>query len=346
MDPAADALTRLRQGSEASVRFQLEHAGYFSLLDVERADAGHAELLREGGDVYLARRRSALVREAQAAGLGRRRRAGRGARPRRARRGVVVDPRLARRAHRPAPPTTSPTFVGAWVERALAAHRAAEPRGSRRRDRRGAIVGAPYRSSAMPPRRRSRQLEASAIAALGPGARHRPVLPARPVRDLAARAARVGRAVLVVRRRLRARRACCCSCARSRRSCSPRCSAPAARRRRARPARPAVARRRRRQRRAGRPLHHPRPAERRDQRLRLRRPPRRGHDVRHHRAAPPRAGRRARPRAQPPPRAAHRRPDDRPLAVAAGRRCWPASASGCRTWPPRRPTRSPAARPR
>jgi AcrR family transcriptional regulator len=68
MDPAADAVARLRQGSEASVRFQIEHAGYFSLLDVERADAGHAQVLREGGDVYL-RDVLALVREAQAAGL-------------------------------------------------------------------------------------------------------------------------------------------------------------------------------------------------------------------------------------------------------------------------------------
>jgi AcrR family transcriptional regulator len=68
MDPAADAVARLRQGTEASVRFQLEHAGYFSLLDVERADAGHAAVLREGGDVYL-RDVLALVREAQDADL-------------------------------------------------------------------------------------------------------------------------------------------------------------------------------------------------------------------------------------------------------------------------------------
>ncbi len=68
MDPAEDALVRLRQGTEASVRFQIEHAGYFSLLDVERADAGHGELWREGGDVYL-RDVLALVREAQAAEL-------------------------------------------------------------------------------------------------------------------------------------------------------------------------------------------------------------------------------------------------------------------------------------
>lgn len=68
MDPAEDALVRLREGTEASVRFQIEHAGYFSLLDVERADAGHGELWREGGDVYL-RDVLALVREAQAAEL-------------------------------------------------------------------------------------------------------------------------------------------------------------------------------------------------------------------------------------------------------------------------------------
>lgn len=52
MDPSADALTRIRQGTEASVRFHAEHTGYFALLDVERADAAHAELLREGSDVY------------------------------------------------------------------------------------------------------------------------------------------------------------------------------------------------------------------------------------------------------------------------------------------------------
>ena len=117
MDPAADALVRLRQGSEASVRFQIEHAGYFSLLDVERADAGHAQVLREGGDVYL-RDVLALVREAQAARL--------------------VDPdeptealahgvlgavsslTHAWRAGRiEIPADDLVTFVGTWVERAL-----------------------------------------------------------------------------------------------------------------------------------------------------------------------------------------------------------------------------------
>jgi AcrR family transcriptional regulator len=68
MDPDADPLTRIRQGTEASVRFNVDHAGYFSLLDVERADRSHAELLREGSDVYL-RDVMTIVREAQAAGL-------------------------------------------------------------------------------------------------------------------------------------------------------------------------------------------------------------------------------------------------------------------------------------
>jgi AcrR family transcriptional regulator len=68
MDPAADPLTRLRQGTEASVRFHVEHAGYFALLDVERADPAHASLLREGSAVYH-RDVVVLVRAAQVAGL-------------------------------------------------------------------------------------------------------------------------------------------------------------------------------------------------------------------------------------------------------------------------------------
>ena len=67
MDPDVDPLTRIRQGTEASVRFNLDHAGYFSLLDVERADASHAALLRKGSEVYL-RDVVALIREAQEPG--------------------------------------------------------------------------------------------------------------------------------------------------------------------------------------------------------------------------------------------------------------------------------------
>ena len=117
MDPAADALVRLRQGSEASVRFQIEHAGYFSLLDVERADAGHAQVLREGGDVYL-RDVLALVREAQAAGL---------VAPDEPTEalahgvlGAVSSLTHAWRAGRiDIPADDLATFVGTWVERAL-----------------------------------------------------------------------------------------------------------------------------------------------------------------------------------------------------------------------------------
>src|SRR4051794_15495988 len=68
MDPDADALTRIRQGSEASVLFMAEHQSYFALLDVERADDKVAEVLRDGSDVY-ADDVSKLIREAQRAGL-------------------------------------------------------------------------------------------------------------------------------------------------------------------------------------------------------------------------------------------------------------------------------------
>jgi AcrR family transcriptional regulator len=54
MDPTADALTRIRQGSIASVRFMAEHRAYFAILDVERSDPALAEVLREGSDVYAA----------------------------------------------------------------------------------------------------------------------------------------------------------------------------------------------------------------------------------------------------------------------------------------------------
>ena len=64
MDPNADALTRIRQGTVASVRFMAEHATYFALVDVERADPSIADALRSGSGVYL-RDVRALVEEAQ-----------------------------------------------------------------------------------------------------------------------------------------------------------------------------------------------------------------------------------------------------------------------------------------
>ncbi len=52
MDPGAPPLTRIRQGTEASVIFMAEHRSYFSFLDVERTDEALAGVLREGSDVY------------------------------------------------------------------------------------------------------------------------------------------------------------------------------------------------------------------------------------------------------------------------------------------------------
>jgi AcrR family transcriptional regulator len=67
MDPDADALTRIHQGAVASVRFMAEHATYFSLVEVERADPTIADALRHGSEVYLDDV-TALVEEAQATG--------------------------------------------------------------------------------------------------------------------------------------------------------------------------------------------------------------------------------------------------------------------------------------
>ncbi|MET0460651.1 MAG: TetR/AcrR family transcriptional regulator [Ilumatobacteraceae bacterium] len=116
MDGAADPLTRIRQGAEASVRFHAEHAGYFALLDVERADATHAELLREGSAVYLADV-VALIRSAQADGLV-------SDEPAEALAvgvlGAVSSFTHAWRDHRiDMDAETLATFVGAWVRRAL-----------------------------------------------------------------------------------------------------------------------------------------------------------------------------------------------------------------------------------
>lgn len=52
MDPDADPMTRIRQGTEASVVYMAAHRSYFALLDVERTDDALAELLREGSTVY------------------------------------------------------------------------------------------------------------------------------------------------------------------------------------------------------------------------------------------------------------------------------------------------------
>lgn len=116
MDADADALTRLRQGTVASVVFMAEHAAYFALVDVERSDPVIADTLREGSQVYLDDVR-ALIREALRDGSI-----------------VDADPDLlafgvlgavssysnAWRAGRiDATPAELAEFVGAWVVRAL-----------------------------------------------------------------------------------------------------------------------------------------------------------------------------------------------------------------------------------
>ena len=53
MDPDAEVLERIALGTEASVRYMAEHAAYFALIDVERADPALADVLTEGRDIYL-----------------------------------------------------------------------------------------------------------------------------------------------------------------------------------------------------------------------------------------------------------------------------------------------------
>jgi AcrR family transcriptional regulator len=67
MSDDADALTRIREGAAASVRFMAEHATYFALVEVERADPAIADALRHGSEVYLDDV-TALIMEAQANG--------------------------------------------------------------------------------------------------------------------------------------------------------------------------------------------------------------------------------------------------------------------------------------
>ena len=67
IDPTADPLTRIRQGTEASVRFMATHRAYFALLEVEQHAAGLPALLSEGTTVHAADA-AVHINEAQAAG--------------------------------------------------------------------------------------------------------------------------------------------------------------------------------------------------------------------------------------------------------------------------------------
>jgi AcrR family transcriptional regulator len=66
MDRDADPLVRIRQGTEASVRFMAQHRAFFALLEVEQR--GLSSLLREGTEIH-ATDTARLVKEAQSDGL-------------------------------------------------------------------------------------------------------------------------------------------------------------------------------------------------------------------------------------------------------------------------------------
>ena len=68
MDPATDPVTRLRAGVEASVRFMVDHAAYFSFIESERTDESIRPVLSEGGEIYAADTHRVIV-EAQRDGL-------------------------------------------------------------------------------------------------------------------------------------------------------------------------------------------------------------------------------------------------------------------------------------
>ncbi|MBI2709283.1 MAG: TetR/AcrR family transcriptional regulator [Actinobacteria bacterium] len=53
MDPRSDALTRIRQGVEASVVFMSRNAHFFSLLEVENLEKQFADVLRRGTEVHV-----------------------------------------------------------------------------------------------------------------------------------------------------------------------------------------------------------------------------------------------------------------------------------------------------
>jgi AcrR family transcriptional regulator len=52
MDPAADPLVKIRQGSEASVLFMTEHSQSFSLMAVENVDRQFVDDIRRGTEVH------------------------------------------------------------------------------------------------------------------------------------------------------------------------------------------------------------------------------------------------------------------------------------------------------
>jgi AcrR family transcriptional regulator len=68
MDPDADPLVQLRQGSEATVRFMAAHAQAFALVAVENVDREFVEDIRRGTEIH-ADDSERIVRAGIAAGL-------------------------------------------------------------------------------------------------------------------------------------------------------------------------------------------------------------------------------------------------------------------------------------
>ena len=52
IDPSANALVRIRQGVEASVRFMAENRRLYTMFGLESLDAELTEVLRAGGDIH------------------------------------------------------------------------------------------------------------------------------------------------------------------------------------------------------------------------------------------------------------------------------------------------------
>jgi TetR/AcrR family transcriptional regulator, ethionamide resistance regulator len=118
IDLRADPLTRIRQGTEASVRFMAQHRAFFALLEVEERKAGLSAVLSEGTDVHLADV-EIMVKEAQSAGL-----VDDGADPSLLALGVVGTVAYFSHFHRSGRIEHNvdalASFVGEWVVRALA----------------------------------------------------------------------------------------------------------------------------------------------------------------------------------------------------------------------------------
>ena len=54
IDPGAEPLLQIRQGTDASVRYMASYANFFALLEVENLDKQFADELRKGTDVHTA----------------------------------------------------------------------------------------------------------------------------------------------------------------------------------------------------------------------------------------------------------------------------------------------------